>query len=143
TDADGNKMVDSEAALFGYIENLPGGSIMVVGAIILIVLFFVTSSDSGSLVVTMLASGGNPNPATWHRVFWGVLEVAVAIALLLAGGLDALQLAAILIVLPFSVVMLAMCVSIWREFRSDRKTALRVQHRLQRKELTEHVTHSL
>lgn len=143
TDGAGNNTVNSEAALFGFLDGLPAGTIMSVGAVILIVLFFVTSSDSGSLVVTMLASGGDPNPPTWHRVFWGVLEGAVAVALLFAGGLNALQLAAILIALPFSVVMLAMCVSIWREFRSERKTALRIQRRLQRQELTEHVTHTL
>ncbi|NIJ14527.1 choline/glycine/proline betaine transport protein [Saccharomonospora amisosensis] len=143
TDETGANTVDTEGALFGLLEGLPGGTIMAVGAVILIVLFFVTSSDSGSLVVDMLASGGDPNPPTWSRVFWGVMEGAVAIALLLAGGLSALQLAAILIALPFSVVMLGMCVSIWRDFRAERRTMLRVQRRLQRQEITEHVTHSL
>ncbi|WP_199430748.1 BCCT family transporter [Qaidamihabitans albus] len=143
TDETGAASVDTESTLFGLLDGLPGGTIAVVGAIILIVLFFVTSSDSGSLVVDMLSSGGDPDPPTWSRVFWGVMEGAVAIALLLAGGLEALRIAAILIALPFSVVMIFMCVSIWKDFRSERRTMLRVQRRLQRQELTEHVSQSL
>ncbi len=135
--------VDQEGSLFGMLQGLPGGTVMAVGAVILIATFFITSSDSGSLVVDMLASGGDPNPPTWSRVFWATLEGLVAIALLLAGGLTALQTMSILIALPFSVVMLLMCVSIIRDFRNERRTALRIQRRMQREELTEHVTHSL
>ncbi|WP_277068605.1 BCCT family transporter [Saccharomonospora viridis] len=143
TDADGNPTVDTEASLFAVLEALPGGAVLCVGAVILIVLFFVTSSDSGSLVVTMLSSGGDPEPPKWHRVFWGVLEGAVAVALLFAGGLSALQTVAILIALPFSVVMLGMCASIIRDFRAERAAMLRAQRKLQREQLTEHVTNSL
>ncbi|WP_372493836.1 BCCT family transporter [Prauserella aidingensis] len=143
---DGAATVDTNTSLFAMLEGLPGGSVVIVGAIILIVLFFVTSSDSGSLVVDMLSSGGDPNPPVWSRVFWGVAEGAVAIALLLpgdGGALDTLKLVAILIALPFSVVMIGMCVSIWREFSAERRAALRAQRRMQREELTEHVTSNL
>jgi choline/glycine/proline betaine transport protein len=135
--------VDTNGALFGLLGDLPAGTFVIAGAIILIVLFFVTSSDSGSLVITMLSSGGDPDPPRWCRVFWGVLEGLVAIALLLAGGLGALQVASITIALPFSVVMLAMCVATWKEFSSERRTHLRIQRRLQREELTERVSQTL
>ncbi|EID54193.1 BCCT family transporter [Saccharomonospora xinjiangensis] len=143
TDEAGAATVDTESSLFGMLDGMPAGTLLAVGALILIVLFFVTSSDSGSLVVDMLASGGNPEPPRWSRVFWGLLEGAVAIALLLAGGLDVLKIVAILIALPFSVVMIGMCVSLWRDFRVERKAMLRAQRRLQRDQLTEHVTNSL
>ncbi|OQO90796.1 choline transporter [Saccharomonospora piscinae] len=143
TDEDGASTVDTEASLFNVLEALPGGTLLAIGAVVLIVLFFVTSSDSGSLVVDMLASGGDPNPPVWSRVFWGLAEGGVAIALLLAGGLSVLQTVAILIALPFSIVMIGMCVSIWRDFRGERNSMLRIQRRMQRQELTEHVTNSL
>ncbi|ASR38836.1 choline transporter [Prauserella marina] len=143
TDETGAATVDTNGALFGLLGEMPAGTFVVVGAIILIVLFFVTSSDSGSLVVDMLASGGDPNPPVWSRVFWGLMEGAVAVALLLAGGLNALQLVAILIALPFSVVMIGMCISTWKAFRSERATALRIQRRLQRDALTEHISQNL
>lgn len=139
--ADGT--VDTEGALFGLLGGLPGGTFVVVGAIILIILFFVTSSDSGSLVVDMLASGGDPDPPRWSRVFWATAEGLVAIALLLAGGLGALQTVAIIIAFPFSIVMLGMCVATYRQFNLERRTQLRIQRRLQRDELTEHVSRSL
>ncbi|TCP57144.1 choline/glycine/proline betaine transport protein [Tamaricihabitans halophyticus] len=135
--------VDPEGSLFGLLGDLPAGTFVVGGTIILIGLFFVTSSDSGSLVIDMLASGGNTEPPTWSRVFWSVMEGAVAIALLLAGGLVALQTMAIVIALPFSVVIVFMCVSIYKELSRERKTMLRIQRRMQRQELTEHVTESL
>lgn len=143
TDETGAATVDTEASLFGMLDGLPGGALLSVGALILIVLFFVTSSDSGSLVVDMLASGGNPEPPKWSRVFWCLLGGAVAIALLLAGGLDPIKTVAILIALPFSVVMIGMCVATWKAFRVERQSMLRVQRQLQRERLTEHVTNSL
>ncbi len=106
----------------------------------LIVIFFVTSSDSGSLVVDMLASGGNPNPPTWSRIFWAGTSGLLAIALLLAGGLQALQTAAILIALPFSVVMIGMAVSTVRALRVEHAAILRAERRAARAALTEHVT---
>ncbi|GGS46969.1 BCCT family transporter [Actinokineospora fastidiosa] len=142
-DASGAATVDTEGALFTLLSDLPGGAVVVFGAIILIVLFFVTSSDSGSLVVDMLASGGDVNPPKWSRVFWASAEGAVAIALVLAGGLSALQGVAIAIALPFSLVMIGMCVAIFRVFSRERRAMVRIQRRLQRQELTEHVTQSL
>jgi choline/glycine/proline betaine transport protein len=135
--------VDTEGALFGLLGGLPGGTVVVVGAIILIVLFFVTSSDSGSLVVDMLASGGDPDPPVWSRVFWAAAEGLVAIALLVAGGLSALQTMAIIIAFPFSIVMLGMCVATYKQFSAERRALLKVQRRMQRDEFTEHVTRSL
>jgi choline/glycine/proline betaine transport protein len=139
---DGAATVDNNGSLFQLLDTLPGGAILAGLAIILIVLFFVTSSDSGSLVVDMLASGGNPNPPTWSRVFWGALEGLVAIALLTAGGesgLFALRYAAIIIALPFSAVMLFMCWALLKEFRAERQLMLRIQRRQQHEELTEHL----
>ncbi|MGW5055316.1 BCCT family transporter [Actinokineospora sp. NPDC004072] len=143
TDETGAASVDTEGALFTLLDGLPGGSILVGVSIILVVLFFVTSADSGSLVVDMLAAGGEVNPPKWSRVFWASAEGAVAIALVLAGGLSAVQGVAIAIALPFSLVMIGMCVAITRVFSRESRALLRAQRRLQREELTEHVTQSL
>jgi choline-glycine betaine transporter len=83
-----------------------------------VALFFVTSSDSGSFVVDMLASGGHPDPPLWQRLFWATTEGAVAIVLLLAGGLGALQSAAIATGLPFCLVLLVTCVSLVKSLRT-------------------------
>src|SRR5699024_5186553 len=77
------------------------------------------SSDSGSLVVDMLASGGHPNPPIWSRVLFAVLEGVLAVALLITGGLTALQAGSLITALPFSVLLAIMCVAIVRAFRVD------------------------
>ena len=116
-DPDGHLIVES--VIFEALGNLPLGSIMAVLAIFLVAIFFITSSDSGSLVIDMLASGGHPNPPIWSRVLFAVLEGLVAAALLLAGGLDALQSAALATALPFSVVILLMSWANIRILRRD------------------------
>jgi choline/glycine/proline betaine transport protein len=105
--ADGS--VNVESALFSALGQLPGGSVLVIGAIVLIAIFFITSADSGSLVMSMIATGGQIEPKGWIRVFFTCITSLLAIALLLSGGLEALKTAAIIIALPFSVVMLAIC----------------------------------
>ncbi|QOR70256.1 BCCT family transporter [Ruania alkalisoli] len=143
--------VDGTGSLFTMLDGLVGepgsgvGKVLVGLAVLLVVIFFVTSSDSGSLVVDMLASGGDPEPPKWSRVLWAILEGAVASALLLAGGsavLSALQSVAISIALPFSIIMIFMCVALIKQFRSQRARMLRAQRRIARDELTDHVSTS-
>ena len=82
--------------------------------VILIITFFVTSSDSGSLVVDSLASGGVLDTPIWQRVFWASMEGVVASVLLLAGGLAALQTAAVTSALPFAIILLIAAFGMWR-----------------------------
>ncbi|MEQ9464933.1 MAG: BCCT family transporter, partial [Haliea sp.] len=97
---------DHAVALFKLFEVLPLSSVVSFLTVILIVTFFVTSSDSGSLVIDSLASGGAATTPVWQRVFWASSEGAVAAALLLAGGLSALQTMTIASALPFSLIMI-------------------------------------
>ncbi|HCT4573882.1 TPA: BCCT family transporter [Pseudomonas aeruginosa] len=106
---------DSSVALFAFLEHFPLGSVISLVAVLMVVVFFVTSADSGALVVDMLASSGKDHSPLWQRIFWSVLMGVVAIALLLADGLKALQTATIASALPFSIVLLA---SIWGLFKA-------------------------
>ncbi len=109
----------TEQMLFAMLDGLPLANITSIAATLVIITFFVTSSDSGSLVIDMLASGGNPNPPVGQRVFWALSEGAVAAVLLLAGGLGALQTAAITTGLPFTVILLLMCISLYKGLSSE------------------------
>ncbi|MBD8060685.1 BCCT family transporter [Cellulomonas sp. JH27-2] len=132
--------VDANTALFDMLSQLPAGAALSAGAIVLIALFFVTSSDSGSFVVSMLTSGGHPLPHTWTRVTWSFVTGLLAAALLVAGGLTALQTAAILIALPFSVVMIGICVATARAFHAEHAVRVRAERLAIRDGLTEHIT---
>ena len=114
-------------ALFAMLAELPWHTVTSVVAVLLVVTFFVTSSDSGSLVVDNLTSGGKLDSPTTQRVFWAVTEGLVASTLLLGGGLEALQTAAITTGLPFAVVLLIMCVSVRRGLGEDAAALERAQ----------------
>ena len=116
-----NGEVDLQGALFAMLANVPGAAIVSVGAIVLLAIFFITSADSGALVMGMIATGGKPEPKRWIRTFFVAATALLAIALLLAGGLTALQTAAITIALPFSVVMLLICWSTVVAFTRERR----------------------
>ncbi|MET0296023.1 MAG: BCCT family transporter [Microbacterium sp.] len=130
--------VDVEGALFELFTFLPGTPVLTIGAILLIAIFFVTSADSGALVMGMIATGGNPEPSRPVRVFFTLATAVLALALLIAGGLAALQTAAILIALPFSVVMLLICWATVVAFRRERTFYERTQRRQFVEQIGEH-----
>lgn len=105
---------DHAIALFKFFEQLPFSSIISFISVLLIALFFVTSSDSGSLVIDSLASGGAAQTPVWQRVFWASISGLVAIALLLANGLSALQAGSVISALPFAIIMIVSAIGMWR-----------------------------
>ncbi|WP_404420723.1 BCCT family transporter [Thalassospira australica] len=111
---------DLPVQLFTMLDALPLASITSFIGIVLVIVFFVTSSDSGSLVIDTIAAGGKVDAPMPQRVFWCVFEGLVAIVLLLsAGGLKSLQSMVISTGLPFTIVLLVMCVAIWRGLASE------------------------
>ncbi len=114
-----------EHVLFGVLDTLPWAGTLAVLATALLLSFFVTSADSATLVLAMMSSGGTLDPPTWKKVVWGVVQAAVAAALLLAGGLDGLQSMAIISALPFALVLVAVCFALLRVLREEE---VRVEH---------------
>ncbi len=110
----GDVRADHAVALFKLYEVLPLSSVVSFITVILIITFFVTSSDSGSLVIDSLASGSAAVTPAWQRIFWASAEGAVAAALLVAGGLSALQTMTIASALPFSLIMIMAAFGMWR-----------------------------
>lgn len=110
---------DTSTALFALFDALPFGTIMSAVATVLVLVFFVTSGDSAVLVLGMMSSGGNPNPSNKSKLMWGALVAGIAISLLLAGGLKAVQTATIVFALPFTVVIVLMMVSLHRAVCED------------------------
>ncbi|MFI7617296.1 BCCT family transporter [Nonomuraea terrae] len=109
----------SEAAMFALLDALPLSLLTTVITAVLVALYFITSADSASLVLGSLSTRGSLHPPRTLVVMWGVLVGAVALVLLLAGGLQALQQATILVALPFVVVMLLLCLALVKELRED------------------------
>ncbi len=119
-----NGITDSSLALFQMLENLPFTQITSFVAIVLVLVFFITSSDSGSLVIDSITAGGKLDAPVPQRIFWATTEGVIAAALLYGGGgdaLGALQAAAITVGLPFTIVLLVMCLSLYMGLHAEWK----------------------
>ena len=112
---------DSSKVLFMVLEELPLGTVTSFLCIFLVATFFVTSSDSGSLVVDLMTSGGKLDSPYGQKVFWASLEGAVAIALLVGGGLSALQSASISTGFPFALILILVSWSLVRGLRKEQE----------------------
>jgi len=108
-----------ELKLFTMLEALPMQQVTSFIAIVLVIVFFVTSSDSGSLVIDTITAGGKVDSPVPQRVFWASFEGLVAIALLLGGGLGALQAMAVSTGFPFTIVLLLACFAILKGLHSE------------------------
>lgn len=113
-------------AMFQMFDGMDTGYTAILSslAIILVLVFFITSSDSGSLVIDSITSGGKIDAPVPQRVFWATVEGAIAIALLWIGGtqaIEALQAGAISTGLPFTVVLIVMCISLLMGMRTEPK----------------------
>ncbi|STS78246.1 secondary glycine betaine transporter BetU [Klebsiella pneumoniae] len=118
TDLANTVQQDVALALFNFLEHFPFSSVLSFIAMAMVIVFFVTSADSGAMVVDTLASGGVANTPSGSE-FWASLMGIVAIALLLAGGLSALQTVTIASALPFSVILLISIYGLLKALRRD------------------------
>ncbi len=115
---------DSSLALFQMLENLPYTTVTAFLSIVLVLVFFITSSDSGSLVIDSITSGGKIDAPQSQRVFWVLMEGLIAAVLLAIGGsaaLEALQAGAVSTGLPFTIVLLLICVSLWKGLSHEKR----------------------
>lgn len=110
-------------AMFQMFDSLSMGNVLSVIAVVLVLVFFITSSDSGSLVIDSITAGGKIDAPVPQRIFWASVEGAIAAALLWIGGteaIQALQAGAISTGLPFTFVLLLMCVSLVMGLRTEK-----------------------
>ncbi len=118
-DFEGVRDAALELQLFVMLGELPLTAITSFVGIVLVVVFFITSSDSGSLVIDTITAGGKVDAPKPQRVFWAIIEGVIAIALLLGGGLTALQAMAVSTGLPFTLVLLVGCYAIIKGLMSE------------------------
>lgn len=117
-----NGISDVSLAMFHMFENLPLTSLLSAVGIVLVLVFFITSSDSGSLVIDSITAGGKTDAPMPQRMFWASLVGIIAGTLLVGGGseaLGALQSGAVATGLPFTMVLILMCLSLYMGLKSE------------------------
>lgn len=110
---------DANSAFFTMLQSLPLPAVTSVVTIVLVVLFFVSGADANTYVLGMLTSRGAEHPPAWILALWGVVTGAAAMALLVAGGLEALQQMVIVSSAPFLLVVVGIAVALWRDLSTD------------------------
>lgn len=105
-------------ALYVFFDKFPLAIVLKILGLILICSFIITSADSGALVVDSLTSGGAKTPA-FQRVIWAVATGIVAAVLMYGGGLNALQTAVTISGLPFAILLVMMCFSLFSGLQED------------------------
>jgi choline-glycine betaine transporter len=114
-------LADTNTTFFAVLAELPLTEVSSVITIIMVVLYFVSGADSNTFVLSSLSTRGVPNPPRPVLGVWGILTGLCAIVLLLVGGLQALQQAAILSAVPFTVIVALLGISLVKELRHDHR----------------------
>ena len=118
----GQMISSPETLLFKFLDYLPLSGVTGLVSLVVISLFFITSADSGIYVLNNIASRDKSLTAPrWQAVMWGVLMSVVSIVLMQSGGLANLQAMTLLVALPFAMLMLLMCFSLWKGLSADKK----------------------
>ncbi len=105
--------------LFAFFEQFPLATPLCVLALMMVAVFFITSADSGILVMNSIASGNKSNTPKWQNAFWGILLALISISLLSAGGIASLQTMTLVTALPFGLIMLVLCICLFKALRTD------------------------
>ncbi|MEL1253620.1 BCCT family transporter [Flavobacterium sp. DGU38] len=110
-----------DVLMFSFLEYLPLTKALSFIVISIIIIFFVTSADSGIFVMNSIATKNAENSPKWQTIGWGILLAVLALMLLNAGGLAALQSMTLITALPFSIIMLLFIISLMKALSIDRK----------------------
>lgn len=108
-----------DTAFFSLLDHLPMSQLSSIFTILMVILFFVSSADSNTFVLSSLSSRGSFEPRLPVIATWGILTGACAVVLLLLGGLQALQQAAMLSAVPFTVIVIILGIALIKELRND------------------------
>lgn len=114
-----------ENALFAVLGSFPLGDFLSIFALVIIIIFFITSADSATYVLGVMSSSGNETPSSSMKLIWGVAQALVALALLIAGGIKALQTFSIAAAFPFIFIMALACTGMIKEFWHERSETKR------------------
>ena len=112
----------AENMLFSLLHDLPLGTISSMVAMVLLATFFITSADSASTVMGTMSQNGKLVADRKITVLWGLLTALIAVVLLLSGGDDALnslQTVTIIAASPFVILILFLCLAIYRGLSQD------------------------
>ncbi|AQQ54799.1 BCCT family transporter [Planococcus lenghuensis] len=110
------------AAIVAILQTLPFDAIVLPFFVVLGFIFLATSLDSATYILSAIATKeleGDQEPARWHRLLWGAILAALAISLLLIGGLNVIQTSSVIVSVPVIVIYVLLTVSLLKWLKED------------------------
>jgi choline/glycine/proline betaine transport protein len=107
---------------YELLSGYPAADLVIALAVFVGLLFYVTSADSGALVMANLCSrlsSVSEDAAGWQRILWASVTGLLTIAMLLVGGIVALQYATIIFGLPFAFVLVLVMLGLLKALRRE------------------------
>ncbi|MDN5803798.1 MAG: BCCT family transporter, partial [Microlunatus sp.] len=111
---------------YDLLQSYPLPGIVVFVSVLVGLLFYVTSADSGALVMGNLCSklrDVQEDCAPWQRIVWASATGFLTVAMLLVGGILALQYATIIMGLPFAFVLVLVMFGLFKSLRREGRRA--------------------
>ena len=105
---------DMGSGIYVLLSAFKFGDVMAYIVFVNLLIFLITSADSASFFVAMQMSRGSYEPTTMMKLIWGGFIGSLALVLLISGGLQALQKAAIIAGAPFSIIIFMMIFSLFK-----------------------------
>ncbi len=122
-----------ETVLFALFDTLPGSKLLATLALVLLISFFLTSADSAVLILSSMSTDTAGDPPLSRKFAWGAAIALIAGALLLAGGLDALQGLITIAALPFALLVLLVVFGLYRALDLEYRLQARRDQKLRRR----------
>jgi choline/glycine/proline betaine transport protein len=115
-------MNQPEQGFYTLLQQYPAFPIIASVATFCGLLFYITSADSGALVMGNLTSyrrSPRDDASNPVRIFWAVATGLLTLAVLIVGGITALQNATIVMGLPFGFVMVLLMFGLYKALRVE------------------------
>lgn len=112
-----------ERGWYALLQMFPGAMFLIGLATLSGLLFYLTSANSGAMVMSNF-SASIPDPShdgpKWLRIFWAVLTAVLTVAMLLAGGVTAMEYATLIFALPVTIIAYLVMASFYKVLRMER-----------------------
>src|SRR5918997_516946 len=115
-------MNQPEQGFYTLLQQYPAFPLIASIATIVGLLFYITSADSAALVMANLTSyrkTPRDDASKSVRIFWAVATGLLTLAMLIVGGITALQYATIIMGLPFAFVMVLLMFGLYKALRVE------------------------
>lgn len=111
-------------ALYDSIDDGLFGTILSITTCLLLITYLVTSQDGGTHVLCFLDTLSEKDTPIRTRLQWCLFVTSISLGLLYVGGLKAIQSAVILFGFPILILLIIMCIAIFKALLKETSTDL-------------------